>query len=69
MASFIKLHTRKNELEEVFINMDNIVYMKDVEGMGMTRIATTSGEVLYVKEHSKEIFEKAYEYRPNRFNM
>ena len=68
MADFLKVHTRKDN-EEVFVNLDNIVYVKDVERMGMTRIATTSGEAVYVKETTEEIFEKAYEYRPNRFNM
>jgi hypothetical protein len=54
MAKFLKLHQRNNK-EEVFVNVDNIVSFRDAKGLDMTRISTTNCETIFVAESVEEI--------------
>lgn len=54
MAKFLKLHQRNNK-EEVFVNVDNIVSFRDAKGLDMTRISTTNNETIFVAESVEEI--------------
>ena len=54
MAKFLRLHQRNNK-EEVFVNVDNIVSFRDAKGLDMTRISTTNNETIFVAESVEEI--------------
>ena len=58
MARFIRLHQKKDNKEEVFVNLDNVVSFKETSGLStnMTRISTTSGETIYVTESAVDIY-------------